>query len=54
MNGAAIWTAAGLEKRDWKRKQGALANIDLWQALDREMRAIRCAEMGARALGRPL
>jgi ribonuclease HI len=36
MNGATIWLP-GWKKRDWKRKQGALANIDLWQALDREM-----------------
>jgi len=36
MNGATIWLP-GWKKRNWKRKEGALANIDLWQALDREM-----------------
>lgn len=36
MNGATLWLP-GWKKRNWKRKQGALANIDLWQALDREM-----------------
>jgi len=36
MNGATLWLP-GWKKRNWKRKEGALANIDLWQALDREM-----------------
>jgi len=36
MNGATIWLP-GWKKRNWKRKEGALANIDLWQALDIEM-----------------
>jgi len=36
MNGATIWLP-GWKKHNWKRKEGALANIDLWQALDREM-----------------
>jgi ribonuclease HI len=28
----------GWRKRNWKRKEGALANADLWQALDEEIR----------------
>ncbi len=36
MNGATVWLP-GWKQRNWKRKEGALANIDLWQALDREM-----------------
>ncbi|MEL7646324.1 MAG: ribonuclease HI [Anaerolineaceae bacterium] len=36
MNGATIWLP-GWKKRNWKRKEGALANVDLWQALDSEM-----------------
>ena len=40
MNGATIWLP-GWKKRDWKRKKDALANIALWQALDREMQRHR-------------
>lgn len=36
MNGATIWLP-GWKQRNWKRKEGALKNIDLWQALDREL-----------------
>lgn len=36
MRGATEWLE-GWKKRGWKRKDGALLNVDLWQELDREM-----------------
>lgn len=34
--GVTEWMA-GWRKRGWKRKDGELANVDLWQALDQEI-----------------
>lgn len=34
--GVTEWLA-GWKARGWKRKEGELANVDLWQALDREL-----------------
>ena len=36
--GITEWLA-GWRQHGWRRKEGALANVDLWQALDREMQA---------------
>jgi len=34
--GVTEWLSAW-KRRDWQRKGGELANVDLWQALDRAM-----------------
>jgi len=36
LNGATVWLK-GWKDRGWKRKEGPLLNIDLWQALDVEL-----------------
>ncbi len=36
LNGATAWLK-GWKERGWKRKEGPLLNVDLWQALDREL-----------------
>ncbi|NLB70785.1 MAG: ribonuclease HI [Chloroflexi bacterium] len=36
LNGATSWLA-DWKKRDWKRKQGKLQNVDLWKKLDGEL-----------------
>jgi len=36
LNGATAWLPEW-KQRNWKRKQGKLANIDLWQELDRAL-----------------
>ncbi len=43
VNGLNEWLD-GWKKRGWKRKQGALLNVDLWRELDalRAVHSIRC------------
>lgn len=36
LNGSTTWLA-DWKKRDWKRKQGQLQNIDLWKEMDVEL-----------------
>lgn len=36
VNGASAWMK-GWKARGWKRKEGPLLNVDLWQALDKEL-----------------
>jgi ribonuclease HI len=36
LNGATV-RLPEWKQRNWKRKKGKLANIDLWQELDREL-----------------
>jgi len=36
LNGATVWLTDWKQK-NWKRKKGKLANLDLWQELDREL-----------------
>jgi ribonuclease HI len=36
LNGATVWLPEW-KRQNWKRKKGKLANIDLWQELDREL-----------------
>ncbi|MGB4594381.1 MAG: ribonuclease HI [Anaerolineaceae bacterium] len=36
LNGATAWLK-GWKERGWKRKEGPLLNVDLWQELDKEL-----------------
>jgi ribonuclease HI len=36
LNGASVWMK-GWKARGWKRKEGPLLNVDLWQALDKQL-----------------
>jgi len=54
LNGATDWLPEW-KRQNWKRKKGKLANIDLWQELDRELNRHKVRWMWVRGhAGNPL